>query len=276
MIQPGWKCILVSVACKLSCSNTPVHVHQLMWKIKSPLPKETGQATCVRVCVFFEGWQGTSAISLFWGLPADRRTGPPLWNVIILSWALLWSGCYFISTFCLRLNVNDALSAIYGRSSSPLQPYINIQHPSRPITHFRPGKIVTSFIGQILSQFPTAVCFHLRGSLSSSFHLSQHYSSGLPIKMIPIFITPENAGSRLSRKTYFLAENKKKKRKLPATYQKAGFSLHRNIWKCETSRAIIATLQRWERRLPAISNVVQSRPLIFHLSKRNGCEWNIY
>lgn len=136
---------------------------------------------------------------------------PPLWRVIILSWALFRSGCYFISTFCLRLNVNDALSAIFGCSSSPLQPYINIQHPSRPITHFRPGKIVTSFIGQILSQFPTAVCFHLWGSLSSSFHLSQHYSSGLPIKMIPIFITPENAGSRLSRKTWFLAGKKKNK-----------------------------------------------------------------
>lgn len=179
-----------------------------------PLPKDTGQATCVcLVCVFFEGWQGTSAISSPGALPTGGRASPPLPNVIILSWALLRSGCYFISTFCLRLNVNDALSAIYGRSSSPLQPYINIQHPSWPITHFRPGKIVTSFIGQILSQFPTAVCFHLRGSLSSSFHLSQHYSSGLPIKMIPIFITPENAGSGLSRKTYFLAGKKKKKGK---------------------------------------------------------------
>ena len=91
--------------------------------------------------------------------------------------------------------MNDALSAIYSRLNSPLLAYINIQHPSRPITHFRPGKIVTSFIGQILSQFPTAVCSHLWGSLSSSFHLSQHYSSGLPIKMIPVFITLENTGA---------------------------------------------------------------------------------
>lgn len=207
LIRQGRKRILVNTACELSCSDAPVHVHQLNVRIsekdKYLLPKDTGQATCVRVCVFFEGWQGTFTISSFWGLPTDHRTGPPLWNVIILSWALLRSGCYFISTFCLRLNVNDALSAIYGRLSSPLQPYINIQHPSRPITHFRPGKIVTSFIGQILSQFPTAVCFHLRGSLSSSFHLSQHYSSGLPIKMIPIFITLENAGSRFPEKPIF-------------------------------------------------------------------------
>lgn len=91
--------------------------------------------------------------------------------------------------------MNDALSAIYSRLNSPLLAYINIQHPSRPITHFRPGKIVTSFIGQILSQFPIAVCSHLWGSLSSSFHLSQHYSSGLPIKMIPVFITLENTGA---------------------------------------------------------------------------------
>lgn len=234
-----------------------------LWKMNAPFPRT---AACPRACAcvyVFEGWQGTSAISSFWGLPADHRTGPPLRNVIILSWALLRSGCYFISTFCLRLNVNDALSAIYGRSSSLLQPYINIQHPSRPITHFRPGKIVTSFIGQILSQFPTAVCFHLRGSLSSSFHLSQHYSSGLPIKMIPIFITPENAGNRLSKKKpYFLAHTHIHTKRLPTTYQKARFNLHRNIWKCETSRAIIATL-RWERRLPAISNAVQSRTLNF-------------
>lgn len=125
--------------------------------------------------------------------------GPPHWNVVILSWVFLRSGCYFISTFCLRLNVNDARSAIYRRLNSRLQPYINIQHPSRPIIHFRPGKTVTSFIGQNLWQFPTAVCFHLWGSLSSSFHLSQHYSGGLPIKMIPIFITLENAGRQLSR-----------------------------------------------------------------------------
>lgn len=181
-----------------------------LWKTNAPSQGHwPGHVYVPCVCVF-EGWQGTSAISSPGALPTGGRAGPPLPNVIILSWALLRSGCYFISTFCLRLNVNDALSAIYGRSSSPLQPYINIQHPSWPITHFRPGKIVTSFIGQILSQFPTAVCFHLWGSLSSSFHLSQHYSSGLPIKMIPIFITPENAGSGLSRKTYFLAGKKKK------------------------------------------------------------------
>lgn len=80
-------------------------------------------------------------------------------------------------------------------------PYINIQHPSRPITHFRPGKIVTSFIGPILWQFPTAVCSHLRGSLSSASHLSQLYSRGLPIKIIPIFITPENTGASSPEKS---------------------------------------------------------------------------
>lgn len=32
--------------------------------------------------------------------------------------------------------------------------------------------------------------------------------------MIPIFITPENAGSGLSRKTYFLAGEKKKGKKI--------------------------------------------------------------
>lgn len=221
-------------------------------------PRTLGRAMMVSVCIcacarthvylVFEGWRGVLIISSFWGRPVAQRTGPTLRNVIILSWAVLWSGCYFISTFCLGLNVNDALSAIYGRSSSLLQPYINIQHPSQPITHFRPGKIVTSFIGQILSQFPTAVCFHLWGSLSSSFHLSQHYSSGLPIKMIPIFITPENAESRLSRKKkpiFYMNKKQNKKKRLHTTYQKAGSaSTKKNISKRETSWTIGTASQK--------------------------------
>lgn len=248
-----------------------------------PLPKDTGQATCVcLVCVFFEGWQGTSAISSPGALPTGGRASPPLPNVIILSWALLRSGCYFISTFCLRLNVNDALSAIYGRSSSPLQPYINIQHPSWPITHFRPGKIVTSFIGQILSQFPTAVCFHLRGSLSSSFHLSQHYSSGLPIKMIPIFITPENAGSGLSRKTYFLAGKKKREKIRKKKSSSPQLSRRQDLAFTQIFESVKLPEQSSQLRRDGNGDFQQSlKPLnqgllIFHLSKRNGCEWNIY
>lgn len=58
-----------------------------------------------------------------WSFPHSEAyprpsTRPPFLNVIILSWAFLYSGCYFISTFCVSLNVNDAFSAIYGRLNS--------------------------------------------------------------------------------------------------------------------------------------------------------------
>lgn len=184
---------------------------------KDAWPGLIPECVCVCVCVL-EGL--TRHLDHFLILRPARSLahGPPVWNVIILSWGLLRPGCYFISTFCLGLNVNDALSAIYSRLNSLPLPYINIQHPSRPITHFRPGKIVTSFIGQILSQFPTAVCSHLWGSLSSSFHLSQHYSSGLPIKMIPIFITSENTGAGLPEKLISTPQINKQNR--PSTYQK--------------------------------------------------------
>lgn len=157
--------------------------------------------------------------------------------------------------------MNDALSAIYSRSSSLLQPYINIQHPSLPITHFRPGKIVTSFIGRILSQFPTAVCFHLRGSLSSSFHLSQHYSSGLPIKMIPIFITPENAGNKLSRKkTLFF--NALRKRGSPQLTRRQDLAFT-GIFECVKLPKQSSRLHRDGNGDSQQSNAVQSRTLNF-------------
>lgn len=244
-------------------------VYAFLWKLNALFPR-TVTWPCACVCVHAsEGWQGTSAISSFWGLLADHCTGPPLWNVVILSWALLQSGCYFISTFCLRLNVNDALSAIYSCSSSLLQPYINIQHPSLPITHFRPGKIVTSFIGRILSQFPTAVCFHLWGSLSSSFHLSQHYSSGLPIKMIPIFITPENAGSRLSRKKKKLFFNTLRKRGSPQLTRRQDLAFT-GILECVKLPEQSLRLHRDGNGDSQQSNAVQSRTLNFPFEQE---EW---
>lgn len=227
------KPILLTILMKVASNCVCVSV-----KDKWPsFPRTLGQAlilrvyVCVCVCnCFFEGLTRHLDHFLILRPTHSLAHGPPLWNVIILSWGLLRPGCYFISTFCLSPNVNDALSAIYSRLNSPLLAYINIQHPSRPITHVRPGKIVTSFIGQILSQFPTAVRSHLWGSLSSSFHLSQHYSSGLPIKMIPVFITLENTGASFpenlilppvpptythnqTNKTFFRPAQKKKKKK---------------------------------------------------------------
>lgn len=200
----------VNISCQLPWWRVQVILSPVLWKRNDLLPKDTWPGltvsvyvypcTCACVWLFSEDLTRHLDHFLVWRPTLSRAHSPPLWTVIILSWGLLWPGCCFISTFCLRLNVNDALSAISSRLNSLLLPYINIQHPSRPITHFRPGKIVTSFIGPILWQFPTAVCSHLRGSLSSAFHLSQHYSRGLPIKSIPIFITPENTGASFPEK----------------------------------------------------------------------------
>lgn len=58
-------------------------------------------------------------------------------------------GSYFISTFCLSLNVSDALSAIFTCFNSALHPNQNIQPFFCPITVGSPRKIGISSIGVI-------------------------------------------------------------------------------------------------------------------------------
>lgn len=83
----------------------------------------------------------------------------------------LKKGSYFISSFCLWLNVSAALSAIFARFNSLLHPNKNIHPLSLPITHVGPRKIATSSIGLIsLNRFSTAVSPRFSGSLSWTFH----------------------------------------------------------------------------------------------------------
>ena len=83
----------------------------------------------------------------------------------------LGKGSYFISSFCLWLNVSAALLAIFAHFNSLLHPNKNIRPLSQPITHVGPRKLATSSIGLIsLTRFSTAVSPGFSGSLSWTFH----------------------------------------------------------------------------------------------------------
>lgn len=78
----GRKGIWVNTSLKLSCHSTPIHVHPLNVSVfveeKCPFPRTPARPrVCALWCVFFEGWQGTSAISSPGALPAGGRAGPP-------------------------------------------------------------------------------------------------------------------------------------------------------------------------------------------------------
>lgn len=257
-IFPVFGKILLGIEVKVM--NDCVHISV---KDECPLPKDSGLPTCMCVCVCF--WRLTRYLRHFLILRPTRRPPhrPPsqkcYYSVMSPSLVRMLLHFHLLSQveceWCSFSNIRslELPAAALHKYTTPVSAYNSLQAWKNSDFLYWPDSFA----------IPNSCMFSPPRILIFKFPFVSALFQWIANKNDSHFYNPwECREQAFQKKTYFLAHTHIHTKRLPTTYQKARFSLHRNIWKCETSRAIIATL-RWERRLPAISNAVQSRTLNF-------------